>query len=145
LLLTLGRCKFLNDAIVEFRLRFLFEKYDEQQNYHVFSSYFYKSFETHSYHKVRKWTKHTDIFSKRAIFVPINEASHWRMVVIVHPGTDTPHMVSMDRYSTPAVMFFYDSNKLSLIIVVTLKLGAHATSVHVPVCVDEKVMCVDDR
>jgi Ulp1 family protease len=27
--------------------------------------------------KVARWTKHLDLFSKRMVFVPINEHLHW--------------------------------------------------------------------
>jgi hypothetical protein len=35
---------------------------------------------------VKRWTKNVDIFEKDFLIIPINEANHWSLVIIVRPG-----------------------------------------------------------
>ncbi|KAM3935474.1 sentrin-specific protease 7 isoform 2-T3 [Leptodactylus fuscus] len=96
--------EFLNDVIIDFYLKYLLlEKFPEPfaEKCHVFSSFFFgcltrKDKATHDsnsempaaqrrHHRVKTWTRHVDIFAKDFIFVPVNENSHWYLVVICFP------------------------------------------------------------
>lgn len=88
----LGEDQFLNDAIIDFYLRYLtLEKLSEKDHNrtHVFSSYFYKRLTSphaqagesaatltpaaRRHARVQKWTKNVNIFEKDFIIIPINE------------------------------------------------------------------------
>ncbi|CAG2230367.1 SENP6 [Mytilus edulis] len=87
--------EFLNDVIIDFYLKYLVhEKLSEsdRKRTHVFSSFFFKrltqrinrSIDQHGdiemslserrHARVKKWTKHVDLFEKDFIIVPINES-----------------------------------------------------------------------
>ncbi|XP_063402611.1 sentrin-specific protease 6-like isoform X1 [Mytilus trossulus] len=99
--------EFLNDVIIDFYLKYLVhEKLSEsdRKRTHVFSSFFFKrltqrinrSIDPHGdiemsvserrHARVKKWTKHVDLFEKDFIIVPINERSHWFLAIICFPG-----------------------------------------------------------
>ena len=40
------------------------------------------------YARVKRWTKHVNIFEKDFVVVPINEHSHWFVAVICFPGLE---------------------------------------------------------
>ncbi|XP_051782028.1 sentrin-specific protease 7 isoform X1 [Erpetoichthys calabaricus] len=100
--------QFLNDVIIDFYLKYLMlEKAPKNfaERSHIFSSFFYKQLTRkdtpeeeksnilahHRRHqKVKTWTRHIDIFSKDFIFVPVNQESHWYLVVICFPGLEGP-------------------------------------------------------
>ncbi|XP_059692654.1 sentrin-specific protease 7 isoform X3 [Haemorhous mexicanus] len=95
--------EFLNDVIIDFYLKYLLlEKAPKHvaDRTHIFSSFFYKcltrteknsegdvkvSAAQRRHRRVRTWTRHTNIFNKDYIFVPVNEESHWYMAVICFP------------------------------------------------------------
>ncbi|KAI8906996.1 hypothetical protein DFJ77DRAFT_185818 [Powellomyces hirtus] len=93
--------EFLNDVVIEFMLKHLIlgspEKLQEQV--HHFNTFFYEQLsfkddqarkggapETSGYDRVKKWTSKVDLFSKKYIFVPINENMHWYLALIYNPG-----------------------------------------------------------
>ncbi|KAG1654086.1 Sentrin-specific protease 6 [Nymphon striatum] len=99
--------EFLNDVIIDFYLKYLFsEKLSEEDKMHthIFSSFFYGRLTTRPqvknaieddaslkpqqkrHSRVKTWTRHTDIFSKDFIIIPINEKSHWFLAIICFPG-----------------------------------------------------------
>ncbi|KAJ8410555.1 hypothetical protein AAFF_G00194590 [Aldrovandia affinis] len=100
--------EFLNDVIIDFYLKYLMmEKAPKAvaERSHVFSSFFlnqltrkdHASEESSCYtaqvrrhHRVKTWTRHIDIFSKDYVFVPVNQDSHWYLVVICFPGLLEP-------------------------------------------------------
>jgi sentrin-specific protease 7 len=66
---------------------------------HVFSSFFYTRLITELGHehpatlnaaqrhgRVKEWTQNVNIFDKDFVLVPINENSHWYLIVICFPG-----------------------------------------------------------
>ncbi|KAM4701244.1 sentrin-specific protease 7 isoform 2-T3 [Discoglossus pictus] len=96
--------EFLNDVIIDFYLKYLWlEKFpkDFAERSHIFSSFFFKcltrkdngyddsntsiSAAERRHQGVKTWTRHVDIFTKDFIFVPVNEKSHWYLVVICFP------------------------------------------------------------
>ena len=94
----LNEGEFLNDTIIEFYLKYLYLQKlssNTRKITHFFNSFFYQQLtskvkgkvleEAARYEKVRKWTKGTDIFSKRFIVVPINEHAHWYLAIIFNP------------------------------------------------------------
>ncbi|CAI5772930.1 sentrin-specific protease 7 isoform X1 [Podarcis lilfordi] len=95
--------EFLNDVIIDFYLKYLLlEKAPKElaERSHIFSSFFYKcltrteasteenpnlSIAQRRHGRVKRWTRHVNIFSKDYIFVPVNEESHWYIAVICFP------------------------------------------------------------
>ena len=107
---TLGEDEFLNDNIINFYLKWLYEKVlleKHQEIVHIYSSHFYtrlrskvdkrdKSDKTRAekaYDKVKGWTKKINIFEKRMLIFPICEESHWYLVIVCNPG----HVLSQTR------------------------------------------------
>ena len=90
--------RYLNDTIIDFYLKYLFHtKLDKEtrEKTYIFSSYFYKRLTQQPggganaarmmHSQVKKWTRNVDIFNKDFILIPINEHSHWYLVVICFP------------------------------------------------------------
>ena len=91
--ICLGEDQFLNDAIIDFYLRYLTMELlsdVDQHRTHVFSSFFYKRLTSphaqvgdstagsltaaaRRHARVQKWTKNVNIFEKDFIIIPINE------------------------------------------------------------------------
>ncbi|XP_012541757.1 sentrin-specific protease 6 isoform X2 [Monomorium pharaonis] len=103
--LCLAQGQYLNDVIIDFYLKYLtlevLTKFDQQRTY-VFSSFFYKRL-TSSYDqvtesvvpktlaakqhaRVQQWTKNVNIFEKDFVIIPMNEDSHWYLIIICFPG-----------------------------------------------------------
>lgn len=40
------------------------------------------------YERVRKWTKHMDIFEMDYVLVPIHDHAHWSLAIICQPGVN---------------------------------------------------------
>ncbi|XP_063069671.1 uncharacterized protein LOC134460953 [Engraulis encrasicolus] len=111
--------QFLNDVIIDFYLKYLIvEKTPSQlaERCHVFSSFFYKQLtrrdnanedstsstaEQRRHQRVKTWTRNVDIFSKDFLFIPVNQESHWYLVVVCFPGLEEPQHVAFDG---PAVV-----------------------------------------
>ncbi|KAF8995275.1 cysteine proteinase [Hymenopellis radicata] len=53
---------------------------------YVYSNFFYTRLKKDGYAKIAKWTKSVDIFRKRCLMIPVNQSSHWFLVLILHPG-----------------------------------------------------------
>ncbi|XP_011307387.1 uncharacterized protein [Fopius arisanus] len=99
----LGEDQFLNDAIIDFYLKYLtLERLSDEDasRTHVFSSYFYKRLTSLTqsgdsvnvspavkrHARVQKWTKNVNIFEKDFVVIPINEHAHWFLAIICFPG-----------------------------------------------------------
>ncbi|XP_034035137.1 sentrin-specific protease 7-like [Thalassophryne amazonica] len=97
---------YLNDVIVDFYLKYLLEGVGGAvaERSHVFSSFFYNQLsrrqnasedaanfvsDRHMRHqRVKRWTRNVDIFKKDFLFVPVNQSSHWFLVVVCFPGLE---------------------------------------------------------
>ncbi|XP_012993440.2 sentrin-specific protease 7 isoform X1 [Esox lucius] len=108
--------QFLNDVIIDFYLKYLLlEKAPKSvaERSHVFSSFFYKqltrrdnasedstsiSAQQRRHQRVKNWTRHVDIFKKDFLFVPVNQESHWYLVVVCFPGLEEPQC---EAWSSP--------------------------------------------
>uniref|UniRef100_A0A3B5LYX1 Ubiquitin-like protease family profile domain-containing protein n=1 Tax=Xiphophorus couchianus TaxID=32473 RepID=A0A3B5LYX1_9TELE len=81
--------EFLNDVIIDFYLKYLLLEGvggTVAQRSHVFSSFFYKQLSSQRHRpRVKTWTRDVDIFSKDFLFVPVNKAAHWFLVVVCFP------------------------------------------------------------
>ena len=93
---------YLNDTIIDFYLMFLVEEKlpcEMKDKTYLFNSYFYtrlsKKVSTidrglspaeRMHSQVKKWTRNVDIFEKDFIIIPVNEHSHWFLVVICFPS-----------------------------------------------------------
>ncbi|XP_029434962.1 sentrin-specific protease 7 isoform X2 [Rhinatrema bivittatum] len=135
--------EFLNDVIIDFYLKYLLmEKVPKQlaERSHVFSSFFYRcltrkeknsteeisdlSAAQKRHQRVKRWTRHVDIFKKDYIFVPVNEESHWYLAVICFPSlektvyedrqSESPSTLQPRETRNPArketVIVFHDSS-----------------------------------
>lgn len=87
--------------MIEFGLKYLLARIEERDpklhsEIYVFSSFFYRRFSENkkdrkqSYEHVRKWTRAVDLFEKKYIIVPINEAFHWYLAIITNPFLAVP-------------------------------------------------------
>ncbi|GLD92214.1 hypothetical protein PINS_up000747 [Pythium insidiosum] len=92
--------EFLNDNIIDFYLRYLWRHLEGWQQKHVyfFSSHFFTQLRggklndsTSSiedrFARVSRWTQKEDLFSKRFLFIPINDSCHWSIAVICNPNS----------------------------------------------------------
>ncbi|XP_028327656.1 sentrin-specific protease 7b [Gouania willdenowi] len=101
-LLCLNHGEFLNDVIIDFYLKYLsVEGGGDSLKIHVFSSFFYKQLSRRlldddpsvpdrqlRHQRVKTWTRHVDIFDKHFLFVPVNQESHWFLVIVCFPGLE---------------------------------------------------------
>ncbi|KAF5369360.1 hypothetical protein D9758_002595 [Tetrapyrgos nigripes] len=89
--------EYLNDTLIEFGLRLWHRELEETdpdlaKRIHIFNSFFYKKLSAkksnpeEGYQSVRRWTSKFDLFKKDFIIIPINEAMHWYLAIIYHPG-----------------------------------------------------------
>ncbi|XP_047432646.1 sentrin-specific protease 7b isoform X2 [Mugil cephalus] len=99
---------YLNDVIIDFYLKFLLMEGVEDDSVskrsHVFSSFFFKQLSRRRtagedgapcvqdryvrHQRVKTWTRSVDIFTKDFLFVPVNQESHWFLVVVCFPGLE---------------------------------------------------------
>lgn len=94
---------YLNDIIIDFYLKWLYEeKLSPQQKAktYIFNSYFYTRLSKRAFGdarknedpmqrmhaQVKKWTRDVDIFERDFILIPVNEHSHWFLVIICFPS-----------------------------------------------------------
>ncbi|XP_073442283.1 sentrin-specific protease 7 isoform X2 [Dendrobates tinctorius] len=117
--------EFLNDVIIDFYLKYLLlEKFPTHfaEKCHVFSSFFFRCLTRRDnvtddnnsgmpaaqrrHRRVKTWTRHVDLFTKDFIFVPVNENSHWYLVVICFPWLE--NTIYEDRKEPSA---FQDTKK----------------------------------
>lgn len=101
--------EFLNDTAIDYYLRYVRMKLENERpedaaRCYFFNSFFYKKLSEKgngggggmnaaaaaSYTKVEKWTRSVDIFAKDYIFVPIHDHLHWSLMIICHPGAEVP-------------------------------------------------------
>lgn len=77
---------FLNDTLIDFDIMRTISKLEPTSlsRIHTFNCFFYKRLISKK--PVDRFTRNLDIFSKDLVFVPINEALHWYLGVIVNPA-----------------------------------------------------------
>ncbi|KAK9814889.1 hypothetical protein WJX73_001421 [Symbiochloris irregularis] len=125
----LDDAEFLNDTIIDFYLKHIYERLppDMQAKVHIFNSFFYTKIAAKSprgganggsgssegsagkaqrnFESVRKWTQTVDIFSKEYVVVPIHDHLHWSLLIVCHPGAmnddsdRVPCMLHLDSLS----------------------------------------------
>ena len=94
-----GEC--LNDNLIGFGLKYLFEEYpdrhpDLQKRVYIHNSFFYEKLRSNTkghqinYDGVKGWTAKLDLLSYDYIIVPVNEMFHWWVAIICHPGRLDP-------------------------------------------------------
>ncbi|TMW65566.1 hypothetical protein Poli38472_008208 [Pythium oligandrum] len=92
--------EFLNDTIIDFYIRYLWRHLAkwQQKEVYFFSSHFFtqlsggsladKSTATEDrFRRVLRWTQKDDLFSKKFLFVPVNDSCHWSVAVICNPSS----------------------------------------------------------
>lgn len=105
--------EFLNDSIIDFYLRYLFDRLDDfnRGRIHIFNTFFYKKYtlsghdSKSKYESVKKWTNDVDIFSQDFLIMPINENLHWKLLIFCFPNRvdvdnldpeQKPHLLLLD-------------------------------------------------
>jgi Ulp1 family protease len=38
------------------------------------------------FNQVRKWTRETNIFERKRLFIPMNSSAHWSLIIVCNPG-----------------------------------------------------------
>ena len=88
---------FLNDTIIDFYLRYLFDQQhpEVKKKIHIFDTFFYKKLTdrnessktlNEAYEAMKSWTKDVNVFEKDVLVVPVNEKAHWYVVFIINPA-----------------------------------------------------------
>lgn len=108
--MCLATDQYLNDIIIDFYLKWIHNNVipePQKERTHIFSTFFYKRLTTMTRHtnhdkdvkqtaaqkrhaRVQNWTKNVNIFEKDFIIIPINEQSHWFLVIICFPRLKGP-------------------------------------------------------
>ncbi|KAK3378490.1 hypothetical protein B0H63DRAFT_248768 [Podospora didyma] len=92
-----GQC--LNDNLIMYGLRYLFEKYplrhkDLNSRVYMHNSFFYTKLRSGrskiNYDGVKSWTAKVDLLAYDYIIVPVNEHYHWWVAIICNPGKLDP-------------------------------------------------------
>ncbi|KAK4169066.1 hypothetical protein QBC43DRAFT_330274 [Cladorrhinum sp. PSN259] len=93
--------QFLNDNLISFGLRYLFDEFanrDQNINKRAYfhNSFFYTKLKgprgTINYDSVKNWTAKVDLLSYDYIVVPVNENFHWWVAIICNPGRLDPDL-----------------------------------------------------
>uniref|UniRef100_A0A7S3XZ20 Ubiquitin-like protease family profile domain-containing protein n=1 Tax=Heterosigma akashiwo TaxID=2829 RepID=A0A7S3XZ20_HETAK len=103
--------EFLNDSLIDFYLKWLRDHQSRpalRDQCHFFSSHFYTKLEGAGFGgdrpdhaAVRRWTRGVNLFAKRLVFVPVNQAAHWSLAVVCSPG----HLaISPEEFGEPCVL-----------------------------------------
>jgi hypothetical protein len=105
---------FVNDVIVDFWSAWIMRKEVQSESVvYPMTTYFYSTLSSVSgVEQVLQWTEKMDVFSKRYIFVPVNEALHWSLLNAewnrkqnVNENLFTP--ITMGCFSPKGMFFFY--------------------------------------
>jgi sentrin-specific protease 7 len=94
-----GQC--LNDNIIDFGLRFLFDALDKRARLtgrvYLHSTHFHTKLTSNKTYKdkinydgVKSWTSKVDLLSYDYVVVPVNEQFHWWLAIICNPGRLDP-------------------------------------------------------
>jgi len=84
-LIRLDEGEFLNDSIIEFYIRWLWERLNvSEQQVYVFSTHFYTTLTRNkfNYLAVERWTAKVDIFSRDFTVIPIHQDFHWYLAIV---------------------------------------------------------------
>ncbi|KAK9455364.1 hypothetical protein V1511DRAFT_500245 [Dipodascopsis uninucleata] len=85
--------EFLNDTIIDFYLKYVFNRLQTRNPEIASKTYIYNTFFFNrltqrvngvkgSFENVKKWTSKVDIFEKKYIIMPIHERAHWYVAII---------------------------------------------------------------
>lgn len=80
--------EFLNDNIISFYLRYLYEYSGQNKDkIYIFNTYFFSRLTSGvkkdiDYEAVEKWTSKVNIFDYEYLVVPVNHSLHWYLVII---------------------------------------------------------------
>jgi len=109
--------EFLNDSIIDLWLRFISSN-NNNSTCHFFTSHFYTMLKGKGPESVRKWStaKNLDVFSKRFVFVPVNESLHWSLAVVVNPGALVNGKENIENHSDTDNNNNYDNEEAGCII-----------------------------
>ncbi|KAL2266462.1 hypothetical protein VTJ83DRAFT_5814 [Remersonia thermophila] len=104
-----GQC--LNDNLIGYGLRYLFDKLDSRhpdlhKRVYLHNSFFYEKLKASrgaiNYDGVKNWTAKVDLLSYDYIVVPVNEHYHWWVAIICNPGRlDPDARKDLDKPETP--------------------------------------------
>lgn len=123
--MCLATDQYLNDAVIDVYLQYIFRERmspDLRRRVHICSSFLYNRLTATSarqrleerslnmtpaqkrHNRIRTWTKKVNLFEKDYIVIPINEMSHWFLVVICFPGLKQPQMMATGKPVTTAAL-----------------------------------------
>ncbi|KAF8941748.1 hypothetical protein BGZ47_007248, partial [Haplosporangium gracile] len=88
---------FLNDILIEFGLKYVYEGLEKSHSAlakrtYIFNSFFYQRLidkpaaGMSAYDAVKSWTNKIDLFAMDSIVVPICEKAHWYLAIITNPA-----------------------------------------------------------
>ncbi|KAI8879900.1 cysteine proteinase, partial [Backusella circina FSU 941] len=108
--------KFLNDTVIDAFPKML-QAQHQRDSIHVFSSFFFtrltqsdessprKQTTAIQYEKVKRWTDKVNLFEKKHIVIPIEQAHHWFTAIITNPA----HCVGRARDDEKCYVTILDS------------------------------------
>ncbi|CAK9860548.1 unnamed protein product [Sphagnum jensenii] len=108
---------FLSDSVIDFYIKYLQAGVPtkNQAQFYFFNSFFYRKLAEPGknsqdsgkspYERVKKWTRKVNLFDKDYIFIPVNQRSHWSLIIICHLGhlARSPEH-SGSRLATPCIL-----------------------------------------
>eukprot|EP00698_Gefionella_okellyi_P012576 TRINITY_DN3397_c0_g1_i5.p1 TRINITY_DN3397_c0_g1~~TRINITY_DN3397_c0_g1_i5.p1 ORF type:complete len:505 (+),score=57.50 TRINITY_DN3397_c0_g1_i5:93-1607(+) len=81
--------EFLNDNLIWFYMKYLqsLQPPSRLEMFHCMNTFFYRQLADNGVAKVASWVKDVNIFKKRFFLIPINDALHWSLLIVMNPGT----------------------------------------------------------
>lgn len=81
---------YLNDTLLDVFPKIWADEFPSA-SVHTFSSFFYtklmgEEHDAFNYDNVERWTKDVDIFKKKLLIMPINQKSHWYILIVTNPS-----------------------------------------------------------
>ena len=89
---------YLNDNLILFYLRHIQEQLPmvDRKKFHFWGPKFYTKLASEGYDGVKRWSKNKDIFECEYLFVPVERAEHWFLVLVCHPGKNGSSICILD-------------------------------------------------
>ena len=101
---------YVTDVIIDFCSAWIMRhEVMKESNVLPMTTYFYSSLiKENGLQEVRRWLWKVDVFEKKNIFVPIHDALHWSLCVIVNPGyvADFDPNEEESGVEVPCMIFF---------------------------------------
>jgi Ulp1 protease family, C-terminal catalytic domain len=106
----------LNDNLIDFYLTYVWKKLMPERHRskcHFFTTFFFSALKKRGSEYVQRWVRGINLFEKQFLVIPINEADHWKVVVVVSPKAALEcAAVSRQRTASPPLgshLLMFDS------------------------------------